>query len=120
MKSPRAATRILTGVACILISPTVRSAPTPDPGADGKVAQPSASGTFTSLADLEAHYARQSAELERKKLADLGALAERQTGPDAEVTYRAALDLAVARGLFSEAEPIARAYLAHNRGEHEN
>jgi peroxiredoxin len=92
----------------------------PDTGADGVASQPSSSGPFTSLAELDAHYARQAAELERKKLADLGALARRQTGPDSEVTYRAALDLAVARGLYSDAEPIAREYLAHNRGEHEN
>ena len=120
MKSPRAATRILTGVACIFIVPGIRSASAPYSGADGKAAQPSSSGAYSSLADLETHYARQAAELERKKLADLGALAQRQTGPDSEVTYRAAFDLAVARSLYGDAEPIARAYLAHDRGEHEN
>ena len=97
MKSPRAASRILTGVTCIFILPVVRSAPSPYSGADGKAAQPGSSGAFSSLADIDAHYARQAAELDRKKLADLGALAQRQSGPDSEVTYRAALDLAVAR-----------------------
>jgi thiol-disulfide isomerase/thioredoxin len=119
MKSSRAAARILTGVACISIAPVVCLASAPYSGANDKAAQTSSSGTFSSLADLEAHYARQAAVLERKKLADLGALAQRQTGPDSEVTYRAALDLAVARSLYGEAEPIARAYLAHDRGEHE-
>jgi thiol-disulfide isomerase/thioredoxin len=120
MKSIRTASRILTGVACIFIAPVVRSASAPYYGADGPAAQPASGAAFSSLAELETHYARQAAELERKKLADLGSLAQRQTGPDSEVTYRAALDLAVARGLYSEAEPIARAYLAHDRGEHEN
>jgi peroxiredoxin len=119
MKSLRAAARIFTMAAYMLIAPVVWSASAPSSGADGKAAQPASSGAFSSLADLEAHYARQAAELERKKLADLGALAQRQTGPDSEVTYRAALDLAVAHSLYSEAEPIARAYLAHARGEHE-
>lgn len=66
------------------------------------------------------HYARQAAELDRKKLADLAALAQRQTGLDAEASYRAVFDLAVGRNLYSEAEPTARAYLGRELGEHEN
>jgi peroxiredoxin len=120
MKTPRAATRIFTGVACILIVPAVRSAPGPCSGGDDRTAQAVTGNTFGSVADLEAHYARQAAELNRKKLADLSALAQRQTGPDSEIAYRAAFDLAVAHGLYAEAEPAARAYLAHARGEHEN
>jgi peroxiredoxin len=120
MKSIRVASRILAPVACLLIAPVVRSASAPYPGADKpSVGQAAPGVVFSSLAELESHYARQAAELDRKKLADLGALAQRQTGPDSEITYRAALDLAVARSLYSEAEPIARAYLAHDRGEHE-
>ncbi len=120
MKSSRAAIRIFAGVVCICIVPVVRSTPVPGLGTDGKASQPASGAAFNSLSELETHYAQQAAELERKKLADLSALAQRQTGPDSEVTYRAAFDLAVARGLYSDAEPAARAYLAHERGEHEN
>jgi thiol-disulfide isomerase/thioredoxin len=120
MKSSRAATRIMAGVAVLFIVPILHSAPVPDSGEADKPTQCAASGTFNSLSDLEAHYARQAAELDRKKLADLSALAGRQTGVDAETTYHVAFDLAVGRGLYSEAEPAARAYLSHGRGEHEN
>jgi peroxiredoxin len=119
MKSIHAASRIFTCVACIFTVPQFCLASAPHFGADGPAAQPTSGAAFSSLAELETHYSRQTAELERKKLADLGALAQRLTGPDSEVTYRAAFDLAVARGLYSDAEPIARAYIAHDRGEHE-
>jgi thiol-disulfide isomerase/thioredoxin len=120
MKSLLAATGIFTGFACLLIIPVVRSAPSPDPGKADKPAQEAASKAFNTRSELEAHYARQAAELDRRKLADLAALAGRQTGLDAEATYHAAFDLAVGHGLYSEAEPPARAYLAHARGDHEN
>ena len=41
------------------------------------------------------------------------------SGDDSERAYRAAFDLAVARGFYQEAEPIARAYLAKEQGEPE-
>jgi thiol-disulfide isomerase/thioredoxin len=116
MNSSRVAIRVLTGFAFISIVPAALSAS----GSDGKVAQGAQGAAFSSLSDLETHYARQLAELDRKKLADLSALAQRQSGPDSEVTFRAAFDLAVARGLYGDAEATARAYLSHPRGEHEN
>jgi hypothetical protein len=72
-----------------------------------------------SVAGVEASYARQVAELERRKLVDLAALAERLTGPEAESAFRATFDLAVARGLYAQAEHAARAYLAHEQGDPE-
>jgi len=42
--------------------------------------------------------------MERRKLADLTALAERLSGIDAEHAFRAAFDLAVARGLYRQSE----------------
>jgi peroxiredoxin len=120
MKSSRAVTRVLAGVVILSIATNLRAAPVPNSCEDDKQAQSAAGGTFGSLSDLEAHYARQAAELDRKKLADLADLAKRLTGPDAEAAYRMAFDLAVGRALYSEAEPTARAYLARERGEHEN
>ena len=120
MKLPTTATRILTGVACMLIVPVVRSAPGPKHDLGDEPAQVASGAAFGSLAELETHYARQAAELDRKKLADLSALAQRQTGADSEVTFRAAFDLAVARGLYSDAEPVALLYLGRERGEHES
>ena len=75
---------------------------------------------FGSLAELQASYARKLADLDRKKLADLAALAQRQSGIEAEAAYRMAFDLAVSRGLYTAAEPIARAYLAREHGEPES
>jgi thiol-disulfide isomerase/thioredoxin len=72
---------------------------------------------FSSLADLEAAYERQAVELRRQKLADLAALAQRQPGVESERAYRSAFDLAVAQGLYQEAEAAARAYLAKEDGD---
>jgi len=72
---------------------------------------------FSSLAELEAAYERQSAELRRQKLADLAVLAQRQSGVESERAYRAAFDLAVGYGLYQEAEAAARAYLAKQDGD---
>src|SRR6516164_8393475 len=113
MKPSRVATRMLLGVACLLIIPPLRSAPVRNFGeADNTPKQVAASGNFSSLAELQAHYARQALDLERKQLADLAALAQRQSGLDAEATHRVAFDLAVGHGLYSDAEAAARAYLA--------
>ncbi len=120
MKSSRAPTRIITGIAIFAVVPILRAAPVPYPGETDKPTQVTSTGNFNSLADLQAHYARQVFELERRKLMDLAALAQRQTGFDAEATYRAAFDLAVGHGLYSDAEATARAYLAHQSGDHEN
>ncbi len=120
MKSSHAVTRVLAGVLILSIAMILRAAPVPNSCEDDKPAQAASGGAFGSLSDLEAHYARQAAELDRKKLADLAELGKRLTGLDAEAAYRSAFDLAVGRALYSDAEPTARAYLARERGEHEN
>jgi len=104
------------GVACLAVVSTVLPAAGQDPGGGSKAG---GGGGYSSLADLEASYERQSAELERRKLADLAALAGRLNGIEAESAFRAVFDLAVARGLYAEAEPSARAYLAREKGEPE-
>ena len=120
MKPSRAATGILIGVGCLVTIPLVRPASLADNAQADDPAKVAASREFRSLAELEAHYARQAAEIDRKKLADLAALAQRQSGLEAEAAYRVAFDLAEWRGLYREAEPTARAYLARPLGEHEN
>jgi thiol-disulfide isomerase/thioredoxin len=86
----------------------------------GPVQAASGGESFGSLAELQASYVRKYADLDRKKLGDLAALAQKQSGIEAEAAFCAAFDLAVSRGLYTEAEPIARAYLARDHGEHES
>ena len=82
----------------MLIVPILRSAPVPYSDESDKPTQALRAARSARFRELEAHYARQAAELDRKKLADLSALAQRQTGLDAEATYHAAFDLAVGHG----------------------
>jgi thiol-disulfide isomerase/thioredoxin len=120
MKSPRTATWIPIGFACLAVAPAILLATGDDVYGAGQQDQAPGGGQgFSSVAEVESAYARQSAELDRKKLADLAALAGRQSGIEAERAYRAAFDLAVARGLYREAEPAARAYLSKEQGEPE-
>jgi peroxiredoxin len=124
MKLPWTATRIMIGVVCLAAVPAVLLAAGQDPGGGGKGGHGTVDAgrdqAFSSVADLEASYAQQVAVLERKRLLDLTALAQRLTGIESERAYRAAFDLAVARGLYAEAEPAASAYVAKESGEAEN
>jgi thiol-disulfide isomerase/thioredoxin len=124
MKALRTAARVLLGAASSVVFPAVLLAAGQDPAGAGKTGQAApdaASGkAYSSLADLDADYAQQAKALEQRRLADLTALAQRVTGLEAERVYRAAFDLAVARGLYAGAEPAARAYLARETGEPEN
>ncbi len=65
---------------------------------------------FDSLDALKASYAKQAIDLERRKIADMAALAVKQTGDEAEQTYRELFGLAIARDLFAEAEPASIKY----------
>ncbi len=123
MKSSRTATRIVIGVAWLVIPAVLLGVPhrwalgeNPVPGA----VQAADGESFGSLAELQTSYARKLADLDRKKLADLVALAQRQSGIEAEAANRAAFDLAVARGFYTEAEPAARAYQSREHGEPES
>jgi thiol-disulfide isomerase/thioredoxin len=121
MKSLRTAFRITIGLAGLALVLAARPGVGEARGQEAKAGsgQAARGGAATSVADIEARYAQQLAELERRKLADLATLAEGQTGIDAEHAYRAAFDLAVARGLYLEAERTARAYLAREQSEPE-
>ena len=63
---------------------------------------------YRTLDELNAAYARKLAELDRQRLVDLSGLATRQQGAEAEETYRALLNLAIARDQYREAEATAR------------
>ena len=76
-----------------------------------------APGNFDSLEALRASYAKQAIDLERRRIADMTALAAKQTGEAMEVTYRELFGLAIARDLFTEAEPAALAYMKTPGGE---
>ena len=120
MKSLRTSTRILISVVWLIVVPAVLAAGGQKQGGGAKAGGEAGIGeSFSSLADLEAFYARQADGLERRKLADLAALAERQTGVDAENAFRAAFDLAVARGLYSRPSTRRGPTLAREQGEPE-
>jgi thiol-disulfide isomerase/thioredoxin len=80
------------------------------------LAQEGGKAEFRSMAELDAHYRKQAEELDRRRLLDMAALAGRLTDTEAEAAYRAVFDMAVARGLFSEAESAARTYLGREGG----
>jgi peroxiredoxin len=65
---------------------------------------------------VDAHYREQLAELERRHLADLAAVAARQEGQDADLTYRELFNLAIARNLYPQAERAAERVLAEKLG----
>jgi thiol-disulfide isomerase/thioredoxin len=73
---------------------------------------PKSAPRFSSLEALHASYTRQFAELERRRIADLAALATRQIGPEADAVYRDLFHLAIARDLFAEADPAAERCLS--------
>jgi thiol-disulfide isomerase/thioredoxin len=70
---------------------------------------------FQSLEELNAHYAQQMTELDRRQIADLTALASRQTGNQAELTYQQLFRLAVARDLYDAAAKAAQDYTASDQ-----
>jgi len=82
--------------------------------------QDAAKPDYPKLNELEARFQKQQEELERSKLKALAELAGTTRGDESEAAYRELFDLAVARGLFAEAEPAAREYLTHARGPHES
>ncbi len=83
----------------------------PAPAED--VAQTPKKGTpYKSLAELDAAYETQAAELERGRIADLAALADNQSGAEAEATYHRLFRMAIARDRYEAAAKAAAAYLA--------
>ncbi len=82
--------------------------------------QDAAKPDYPKLNELEARFQKQHEELERSKLQALAELARTTQGDESEAVYRELFDLAVARGLFAEAEPAAKEYLTHTRGPHES
>ncbi len=67
---------------------------------------------FRSLDDLNAAYGRRLLDLDRSRIADLAALAARLNGAEADVAYAQLFQLAVARGLSTEAANAASRCLA--------
>ena len=86
--------------------PKAKPAPVED------VAEAPKEGTpFKSLAELDAAYARKAAELERRRIADLSALAPKLSGPEADVAYHQIFQMAIARDRYEAAAEAAAAYL---------
>jgi thiol-disulfide isomerase/thioredoxin len=83
--------------------------PLTDPGPKTVRAQEAAQQPreFRSLGDLDADYDRRLAELEHHRITDLGHLASRKSGPEADAIYRELFLRAIAHGLTGEASPVA-------------
>ncbi len=69
-------------------------------------------GPFQALESLNASYEKQLHDLECRRIADLAALAEKATAPEADAAYRQLFGLAIARGLCPEAQAAAARCLA--------
>lgn len=65
-----------------------------------------------SLAKLNASYEQQLRDLERRRIADLAALGARAAKPEADAAYHQLFQLAIARGLYPEAQPAVDRCLA--------
>jgi peroxiredoxin len=87
----------LVGGALVLATAATRA-----PGQDSQ---------FKSREEVNTHYAEKFAELEKQHIADLGKLAAAQEGDEAQATYRLLFNLAIARNLYSAAEPAAEAVI---------
>jgi len=72
-----------------------------------------------TLEELNASYIRQLRELDRRRIADLVALASRTSGPEADAAYATLFHLAIAGGFCPEAEPAAEHCLAAKSGGRE-
>lgn len=72
---------------------------------------------FKSLAELDEAYVHRQERLEKERLADLNDLAARQTGAEAEATYRQLFDLAMAHNEYESAEKAARRYQSFKGGD---
>jgi thiol-disulfide isomerase/thioredoxin len=71
--------------------------------------------------EIEARFRKAAEDLDRGKLTELTFLARNAKGEESEAAYRAAFNLAVARNLYREAEPAARAYLTRDTaGDHQS
>jgi thiol-disulfide isomerase/thioredoxin len=60
-----------------------------------------------SIATIDADYERELDRLDRQRLDRLGKLAQSQPPEQAEATYSAYFSMAIAKGLYREAEPVA-------------
>ncbi|MBX6314137.1 MAG: TlpA family protein disulfide reductase [Isosphaeraceae bacterium] len=78
-------------------------------------AEPRESARFSSLERLNAYYDDQFLELDRRRIADLTALASKAQMPEAELAYQEAFNLAVTRELYDAAEKAAIDCLASDK-----
>ena len=70
-------------------------------------AQDRPAGPFKALEALNASYEKQLHDLECRRIADLAALAEKASGPEADAAYRQLFGLAMAQGLCTESRGAA-------------
>ncbi|HEX8199575.1 MAG TPA: TlpA disulfide reductase family protein, partial [Isosphaeraceae bacterium] len=112
-RNPSALARGALGLA--LLAPGAARAQDAPEKADRPASAAREEPNFESREALNQHYDQRFAELDRRRIADLVALAGRVAGPEAEASYRDAFTLAVTRDLYDAAEPGADAYLGSGR-----
>ncbi len=81
--------------------------------------EPRAGHRTGTLEALNAAYHQQLRALEGRWIADLAALAEKSTDPEADAAYRQLFHLAIARDLCSEAQAAAQRYRASRASSQE-
>ena len=65
----------------------------------------------SAIEAINGRYERELDKLERRRLEELGELGASQPKAEAEVTYQEYFQLAIAKGLYAEAEPVAQRLL---------
>ena len=65
-------------------------------------------GRFAALEAINASYQQQRHDLECRQIADLAALAEKSSGPEADAALRQLFSLAIAQGLCPQAQDAAQ------------
>jgi len=112
-----AAAALLSGLAAQTPTPAQDTKARPrgdDPSKADTIA--SAPSNFASRKALNDHYEQQFAELDKKRISDLTALAPKLKDPEAEAAYSDAFNLAVTRDQYEAAEKGAEAFLASGKG----
>jgi len=107
----------LGGLLLVPGSPCLAGPPPQEPRTK---AEAPASGNYKSLDELNAAYDRQFADLDRRRMADLTALAAKLPPEQAEAAYRDIFTLAVTRDTYDPAAKAADAYLASGKTTPQN
>ncbi len=78
---------------------------------------PQSKDRFTSIKEIDKHFDQQHHDVEQRRLEAMAALAQSQSGEEAESTYQHLFSLAIVEGRVEDAEPAAESYLEGKNGQ---